>query len=373
MQRVKTFEATGVAPNGRMYAGDLNGIQDAAAALTDFAQTLSLGNLRIGETGLTLSRIGSGEAQLSGDLRVTKIVRALEGLILGAFTTSQRDAITSGRAPYGTIILNTTLNKLQWNSGSDASRSWSELGGGIDLTSGLVFTGSGSHVYFTSLAGGAFPFASKRNTDTQYRFALRDDGYLQWGPGGSSAPDTSMWREAANVLRTMGKVIADGGFQLVDGTLLNEATDVGGFIYDTFANRPAANNATRKFFVATNQGFTLYYSDGTTWHFLSQRDAHVFHPSGGMSAGSIQVAAPSAGTYIISYGAPGYSSGGQGSYGFISVAGGPQVSLSDVGGAGAVAEFTKVLTAGEVVTATISTNTGGSTVNYPWLRLTRIA
>jgi hypothetical protein len=128
MIAVKTFDATGVAPNGKLYAGDLNAIQAAAAALVDFTQTIDLGSVRIGESGLTLSRIGSLEAQLSGDFRVTKIIRGLEGFIPGAFTTTQRDALAAGRAPYGLALLNTTKNKWEWNTGSDVARVWQPFG-----------------------------------------------------------------------------------------------------------------------------------------------------------------------------------------------------------------------------------------------------
>lgn len=124
MQRVKSFESTGIAPNGRLYAGDLNAIQDAAAAKSDFAQTIDLATLRIGETGLQLLKYGGAEARISGALRTDGIMRGLGGLIAGAFTTTQRNAIATGLAPYGIIILNTTTNQYEFNAGTDAARDW---------------------------------------------------------------------------------------------------------------------------------------------------------------------------------------------------------------------------------------------------------
>lgn len=38
--------------------------------------------------------------------------------------------------------------------------------------------------------------------DTSSRFALYSDGLMQWGPGGSTARDTTLYRSAANVLST---------------------------------------------------------------------------------------------------------------------------------------------------------------------------
>lgn len=139
MQRVKDFNATGVAPDGYLYAGDLNLIQDAAAALADLTQNLQVGTLAIGEPGLLLTRFGSGEARLSGAFRTDGILRGLGGLYAGQFTTSQRDAIAAGKCPYGLIILNLTSNQYEWNNGSDTARSWTPLGG---VTAGSVTTQS---------------------------------------------------------------------------------------------------------------------------------------------------------------------------------------------------------------------------------------
>jgi hypothetical protein len=124
MERIKTYNATGVAPDGRLYAGDLNLLQDSVAGASDFTQTVDLATLRMGETGLQLFRYGAGEARLTGALRTDGILRGLGGIISGAFTTAQRDAIATGLAPYGTIILNTTTNRYEWNSGTDVARSW---------------------------------------------------------------------------------------------------------------------------------------------------------------------------------------------------------------------------------------------------------
>src|SRR4029077_2231768 len=110
MQRLYSKDATGLVPNGRWYAGDVNALQDAVAALSDFTQFLDLGGIRIGESGLQLLRYGPSEARLAGAMRIDGIVRALGGFYAGAFTTVQRDAIAPGFRPYGLVILNTTVN-----------------------------------------------------------------------------------------------------------------------------------------------------------------------------------------------------------------------------------------------------------------------
>lgn len=151
MNRVKSFAATGVAPLGKLYAGDLNAIQDAAAALADLTQTIDLAIARIGETGLQLLRYASGEARLTGALRTDGILRALGGLVAGSFTTTARDAIASGLAPYGIVILNTTTNRYEWNAGTDGARSWLPLG--AHLFDPVIWIGA--QTMWPTLSGGA--------------------------------------------------------------------------------------------------------------------------------------------------------------------------------------------------------------------------
>jgi hypothetical protein len=145
VDRVKDFESTGIAPLGKLYAGDLNAIQDAAAALHDFAQTIDLAAIHIGQSDLQLFRYGAGlgtitsEARLSGSLRIDGIFRPLGGDIPPTFTTSERDAIPAGMAPYGLRILNTTLNRMEWNSGTDVARVWRPLSS--NSTTGLLSAG----------------------------------------------------------------------------------------------------------------------------------------------------------------------------------------------------------------------------------------
>lgn len=125
--RFKTFESTGLAPNGRLYAGDLNQMQDVYADQSNYAQQVDLNALSIGESALKLLRYGAGEARISGALRIDGIFRGLGGIYAGAFTTAQRNAIASGLRPYGLIILNTdaaAAGRLEWNAGTDAVPNW---------------------------------------------------------------------------------------------------------------------------------------------------------------------------------------------------------------------------------------------------------
>lgn len=144
MSRVKTFDSTGLATSGRLYAGDLNAMEDQYADLSNLTQNVQVGTLAVGEVGLQLLRYGAGEARISGALRTDGIVRALGGLYAGAFTTAARDAIPLGSRPYGLVILNTTTNRYEYNAGTDAAPNWQQLFGQIntaDIANGAITPG----------------------------------------------------------------------------------------------------------------------------------------------------------------------------------------------------------------------------------------
>jgi hypothetical protein len=79
MSRVKTFDSTGIAPNGRLYAGDINAIQDHYADLSNFSQTVDVGALRVGDSSLQLLKYGTAEFRLTGALRTDGTIRATGG------------------------------------------------------------------------------------------------------------------------------------------------------------------------------------------------------------------------------------------------------------------------------------------------------
>jgi hypothetical protein len=120
-------------------------MQDQPADLYNLLQNVGIGSLVLGESALQIVRYGVGEARISGMLRTDGILRGLGGLYAGAFTTTQRDAITAGSRPYGLIILNTTTNQIEWNKGTDAAPNWQPvapvLGAGV-ITNALIATGA---------------------------------------------------------------------------------------------------------------------------------------------------------------------------------------------------------------------------------------
>lgn len=188
MDRIKSFDATGVAPNGRLYAGDLNLLQDTVAALTDFAQNLSVSSLAVGAADTTLTHYGAQEMAVSGLMRVLGVFRAASGIVVGSYTTAQRDAIVN--PAYGLVILNQTTNKYEWNSGTPAVPVWSQLGGS-PISRG---------------AFGAMPAPSATNVNTIYLATDQNGGTAYYSDG------TTWTQLAAGVSSTSSftQVVGDG-------------------------------------------------------------------------------------------------------------------------------------------------------------------
>lgn len=239
MLRIKNFNATAIAPDGILYAGDLNAIQDAAAAITDFSQTISLGTLAIGDNTLQLLKYGAGEARLTAALRTDGIVRALGGLYAGAFTTTQRDAIATGFRPYGLVILNQTNNRLEINLGTDPTPNWQPFG--------------------SNLIPGTFagrPGAGTSNQNSFY-FATDDNGGTLYYSNGTT------WTKISKGL-TEAPTAHHASHEFGGSDVLDFTKTVGPS--GTLALRPSFVNRAGQYYFATDaNGGTIYRSDGAQW------------------------------------------------------------------------------------------------------------
>lgn len=114
-----------------MYAGDLNAIQDAAAALVDLAQIFKAGEVHIGASGLAFTKTATGEVTLAGMLALTDLLKPAAALVPANMDTTTRDAIAAAKAPKGSVIYNTTLDRIEVNKGTDGSRSWQAAGASL--------------------------------------------------------------------------------------------------------------------------------------------------------------------------------------------------------------------------------------------------
>lgn len=99
------------------------------------------------------------------------------------------------------------------NGSSPISASWSQIPNSgstfdadLDLTSGKqvnVGSSSSTATFAGVVSSASADFLTSRVTgDTQSRFVLDGDGTFGWGPGGSTAQDTNLYRSAANTLKT---------------------------------------------------------------------------------------------------------------------------------------------------------------------------
>jgi microcystin-dependent protein len=114
MSRVKTFDSTGVDPGGKIYAGDLNAIQDHYADLFNLLQSIGVLQVTVGENGLIISRFAAGVLGVSGAIRATAKVNAVAGFqVNGADLASThlsdsaslaRTSSLTGIMPTGAII-----------------------------------------------------------------------------------------------------------------------------------------------------------------------------------------------------------------------------------------------------------------------------
>ena len=164
MQRFKTFDGTGVAPNGRLYPSDLNTMQDLSAAQHDLSQVIGAGQYSIGEDGLAVVRFGAGVARLIGGMRVDNLLTA-GGIQPANITQAQRDALAANLAPKGTAIFNTDKNRWEFNSGNDGSRVWDTFG--TQVSSGWVDAADETWT-FVSFAAPTGVFNINGNVSTKY-------------------------------------------------------------------------------------------------------------------------------------------------------------------------------------------------------------
>lgn len=88
---------------------------------------------------------------------------------------------------------------------ADGGQTTFNSGLAADNTSSTIWAnGSVDGVLFTSTRASAVTsaFQAKATADTQFRFALRADGMMFWGPGGTTVSDTNLYRSAAGLLKT---------------------------------------------------------------------------------------------------------------------------------------------------------------------------
>lgn len=130
---------------------------------------------------------------------------------------------TRPSSPYsGKPIMETDTSYRTYfsNGTSPASASWVEIPNGSATCNSTITFAATKQIRFGASASGANiatlttattddVLSTRITGDTQSRFLIEADGTLSWGPGGSTAVDTVLYRSAANTLRTGDNLTVD--------------------------------------------------------------------------------------------------------------------------------------------------------------------
>jgi hypothetical protein len=203
---------------------------------------------------------------------------------------------TRPSAPYNGkgIWESDTGSVLYSNGGSPASGSWRYLWtphGPIVVGA----TGSGLaplRARTTDLLAGNRLIDARKNGEAQPGWTADFDGKLQWGPGGSTSPDTNLYRYTGNTLRTDGHLNV-GGHVSVGGDLAVSGAVSGavarGYIAQTRSTSNSSNYnaetmlmsvtftavAGRRYRVVLNSGWTVPSASTNTLKFRWASGASV--------------------------------------------------------------------------------------------------
>lgn len=129
-------------------------------------------------------------------------------------------ASTRPSTPYnGRLIRETDTGRIWVSNGSaPASGSWTEIatpGTAQTFTQGMTITGLSALSTQTNTTDAAF--RTRITGDTQSRYIVNAAGAITWGPGGSTAGDTTLYRSAANTLKTDDAFVAALGISALAG------------------------------------------------------------------------------------------------------------------------------------------------------------
>lgn len=136
-----------------------------------------------GDLGITAGT--SAGSIITGHNRFFRTVNAAHNSTIRLIGINESNVVVIGGEPVGTTILADSL--VSFNH-SDARLSWTSQDD----------------------AGNA-PLTIKLTSDTQERFIVRASGQLEWGPGGSTSPDTNLYRQGVEYLRTDDAFYANSG------------------------------------------------------------------------------------------------------------------------------------------------------------------
>lgn len=227
--------------------------------------------------GTYTTRTGLYKADGSENVDVTKVNAAFDIIDAGVGATVCTSSTRPSSPFSGRLIYETNTGKLLANAGTSASPSWADpvanaLAGAVSLGSTLATAGA---VNVTVAASSSSVYTSAITGDTQKRFTVNAQGNVSWGPGGSTAADTNLYRSSANRLKTddtfeaVGGVVAGDDSSVAGNLSVTGTATLGGVDLPSTSWTPTWANVTQGT-GAVNEGYYLDLGDWIIWQFRLQ-------------------------------------------------------------------------------------------------------
>jgi hypothetical protein len=134
--------------------------------------------------------------------------------------------VTLSRGAIGTLSLSGAL-----------SLSTAQSGGVVRVTN-TQGTPTDPSVWVVAHAAGDSSYGVQVSGDSYQRFYIDSNGMHSWGPGGTTATDTTLYRSATNTLNTGGALVA-GGYMKASSFQASEAAGSGGVLSITNTSTPS--------------------------------------------------------------------------------------------------------------------------------------
>lgn len=221
--------------------GDVGGRQALRLGVNGDAQprfaAMSGGQLNWGPGGATavdtnLHRAGVATLQTDGSFVATVDLQAYGGSFVDLGGTGRR------------LYFGAAYDASLYRSAAGTLRTDGVLQVGGTMYAAMGATPGNGFVHYAATLPGYNAFSVLKQGDSQYTWQVSDTGTVAWGPGGTTTPDTNLYRTAPATLRTGGQFQAIGGVVSGSGTgqiwLNTNAAIYFSDLADTYIYRSAA-------------------------------------------------------------------------------------------------------------------------------------
>lgn len=169
--------------------------------------------------------------QIAAGVIIDTDVNAAAAIALSKLATL--GPLTLTRAAVGSPLITGTVTNLRWQVLGDGKMEWADATGVVDTNlyrdaagnllrsdDALVFTANASAVFRSEQVAGDVVWSNRLlAADTIPAIRIKGDGKTEWGLGGATAPDTNLYRSAADTLKTDDSLIVAGSFFVSPATV----------------------------------------------------------------------------------------------------------------------------------------------------------